>query len=303
MRSGLEILLNFIRTMKGNHLSILKNASEGSITYYVGGDLSDVNHLKNCTLICKTGFRPELAGVELIQVDRPQLTFYEISKDFREDYIEKEKMVFRSDFSSYVHSECELGENVKIAPGCVIGKCKIKDDVEIHPNVTIYAKSEIGERTIIEAGTVIGSAGVMWVWGDRKRVYLEQLGDVVIEQDCRIGSLIEIVRGSANESTVIGEGTCMAHGCMIGHGCQIGKFTHLANGINFGGAVVIGDYNFVGSGVTVLPGVKVLETDVVLGAGSTITKDVVESGVYVGTPARKVRETNGKLSGIPVWRR
>lgn len=289
--------------MKGSYLSILKNAGDSSITYYVGEEINHISHLKNCTLICKKNTNFDLENVELIEVEDPQLEFYKISKKFKKDYLENDKLIFNEKYKSYIHSECKIGKNVLIGPGCVIGKCDIKDGVTIHSNVTIYSESVIGENVIIEANTVIGSTGVMWVWNGNERIYLEQLGNVVINKNCRIGSLVEIVRGSANESTIIGENTCIAHGSLIGHGCNVGKYVHFANGVKLGGSVVISDYNFLGSGSIISPGVKLMNTDIIIGSGSTVIKDITENGVFVGTPAKKIKSTSGKLSGVPQWKK
>lgn len=303
MRFGLGPLQNFLNKMKGKYLSVLKNANEGCITYYVGDNSEHVKHLKNCTLICKGNFADVDDSVEIIKSDNAQLYFYKLSKSFKEDYIENSRLIYNPDNHTYIHEECKIGKNVKIGAGSVIGKCEIDDNVEIHSNVTIYSKTKISKNVIIESNTVIGSSGVMWVWDNHERVYLEQLGSVLIEKNCRIGSLVEIVRGSANEITVVGEGTCMAHGTLIGHGNVIGKYNHFANGVKLGGSVIISDYNFLGSGSVISPGCKFLDTDIIIGSGGVVTKDIIKEGVYVGVPAKRIKSSHGKLSGIPIWRK
>lgn len=52
-------------------------------------------------------------------------------------------------------------------------------------------------------------------------------------------------------------------------------------------STVIGDRVSIGTNVTVLP-VTICD-DVVIGAGSVVTKDITEPGVYAGNPARKLR--------------
>jgi acetyltransferase-like isoleucine patch superfamily enzyme len=49
----------------------------------------------------------------------------------------------------------------------------------------------------------------------------------------------------------------------------------------------IGSKVSIGSNATILP-VKIC-SHVVIGAGSVVTKDITESGVYVGNPARKIK--------------
>ena len=292
---------DFIKPMN-NHLSILKNAGEGSITYYVGDKFEHISHLKNCTLICKQQFEG-LENVKQIITEDPQLYFYKLSSDYKEDYLDNDNLMFMTGCKAYVHKDAQIGKNVKIGVGSVIGKCIIEDNVEIHSNVVVYAKTHIKSGTIIESNTTIGGTGVMWVWDQDKRVYLEQLGDVIIEENCRIGSQCEIVRGSANESTIIGEGTCIAHGTLIGHGSHVGKYVHMANGVKLGGSAVISDYNFLGSGAIVSAGVKLLANDIILGSGAVATKDLTTVGVFVGAPAKFIKAPNGKLSGMPKWRK
>lgn len=281
-------------------LSILKNAIPNSITYYVGNNLDHLKHLNHCTLYCNQHFQLPNTVKQII-VEDPQLEFYKLSKNYKEDYLDNENLKWNSIFKCYVHIKAQIGDNVKIGAGSVIGNCIIEDNVEIHSNVVIYAKSLIKSGTIIESNTTIGCTGVMWVWDKNERVYLEQLGNVIIGENCRIGSQCEIVRGSANETTLIGKGTCIAHGTLIGHGNVVGEYVHMANGVKLGGSAVVSNYNFLGSGAVVSAGIKLLAEDIVLGAGAVATKDITKEGVYVGTPAKRIKSTSGKLSGIPKW--
>ncbi len=282
-------------------LSILKNAGPGTITYYVGDNTEHVLHLSNCVLICKHGFNCGNDSVEHRHVDNPQLEFYQLSKEHKKDYLPAGQLKFNDKNKSYIHPAATIGKNVKIGIGCVIGKVVISDDVEIGSNVNIHSETFIGKGSIIESGTVIGSGGMMWVWNGTEKVYLEQLGGVHIGENCRIGSLIEIVRGSANETTVIGNNVTMAHGTLIGHGCYVGDNSHFANGVKLGGSCYVAPFSFLGSGSMLSANYKILAENVILGTGAVVVKNIEESGVYVGNPAKKIKETEGKMSGVPTW--
>ena len=54
-------------------------------------------------------------------------------------------------------------------------------------------------------------------------------------------------------------------------------------------SVSIGDYSWIGLGVTIMPGVHI-GRGCVIGAGSLVTKDTEDNSLYVGSPARKVRD-------------
>ncbi|MDA9596741.1 N-acetyltransferase [Candidatus Pelagibacter sp.] len=81
--------------------------------------------------------------------------------------------------------------------------------------------------------------------------------------------------------------------CFIGHGVMFindafnsGK---PANGDkSFWKETLIGDNISIGSNATILP-VKICN-NVVIGAGAVVTKDITESGIYTGNPARLLRK-------------
>ena len=84
--------------------------------------------------------------------------------------------------------------------------------------------------------------------------------------------------------------------CFIGHGVMFindlfseGK---PANGNkDFWKNTKIGNNVSIGSNATILP-VEICD-HVVIGAGAVVTKNITESGVYVGNPAKKMKEVNG----------
>ena len=270
-------------------LSILKNAEKGCITYYVGDNIEHVKHLSNCTLICKKEFEG-LDNVKQKVVEDPQLFFYQLSHRVGNGYS--------------FNGTYERGENVFIHPSAIIGDgVVLEDGVSIGPNTVIYSRTTIGKNTRIDANCSIGTEGMMWVWDGDVKVFLRQLGGVVIGENCVIGSNTAIVRGSANEQTIIRDGVNIAPGCNIGHGTYIGKNTHFANNIATGGSSYIESNNFIGCGVYLKPGVKILCENVVIGTGGVVIKDIKESGVYVGSPATKLKNIEGKHSGVPSWKK
>lgn len=276
-------------------LSILKNAGVGSITYYVGDNAQHISHLRDCKLFCKQSFEID-NSVEQIIVDDPQLEFYKLSHQIENEY------TFTKDiWGNYNYTK---GNGCDIHPTAVIGDgVEIGENVTIGPNSVIYSKTKVGDNVTIDANCTIGTEGMMWAWDNHKKVYLKQLGGVIIQNDVRICSGVVIVRGSANENTIVDEGSNIAPGCTIGHGVYIGKHTHLANNITIGGSAKISDYNFVGGGVVIRPSAQITANDVILGTGCVVTTDINESGVYVGVPAKKIKESEGKLGGMPKWRK
>jgi UDP-3-O-[3-hydroxymyristoyl] glucosamine N-acyltransferase len=271
-------------------LSILKNADVGCITYYVGDNVEHISHLRDCRLICTKHFDID-ESVEQIISDNPQLHFYKLSHKAKNNFI-------------FSNGGYEIGNDCEIHKSAVIGLgVKIGDNVTIGPNSVIYSNTEIGDNVEIGANCTIGTEGMMWVWNGDVKVFLKQLGGVKIGNNCIIGSNSSIVRGSANELTILEDGVNMAPGCCIGHGTFIGKQTHLANNVSTGGSSYISEYCFIGSSAVVSPGVVIGSTDVTLGSGGVMAKSTEESGVYVGIPAKLLKKTEGKLRGMPKWRK
>ncbi|RAJ93627.1 acyltransferase [Aliidiomarina maris] len=107
-----------------------------------------------------------------------------------------------------------------------------------------------------------------------------------IQKDVEIGK-----RTKVQSHTFICELVSIGDDCFIGHGVvfvnDLFKFGGPARGDKSQWLPTqVGDRVSIGSNVTVLP-VKICD-DVVIGAGAVVTKDIIESGVYVGNPARKI---------------
>lgn len=93
----------------------------------------------------------------------------------------------------------------------------------------------------------------------------------------------------------IGDDSCLGPGVKVltttheigGHGRRVG------NGcIRL--PVTIGRGCWIGAGASILPGVAIAD-GVVVGAGALVTRDCQADGLYVGVPARRVKELSGNL--------
>lgn len=110
---------------------------------------------------------------------------------------------------------------------------------------------------------------------------------VEVQCDVRIGARTRVQSHSFICSLVeIGED------CFIGHGVMFVnddfKQGRLSRDQREWRKTLIGNNVLIGSNATIMP-VKICD-DVVIGAGSVVTKDIVESGFYAGNPARKLRD-------------
>jgi len=110
---------------------------------------------------------------------------------------------------------------------------------------------------------------------------------VEIQKDCTIGSQTRI-----QSHAFICELVTIGDHCFIGHGVMFinDLFQHggpAAGDKTLWKPTTIGHHVSIGSNATILP-VTICD-HVVIGAGSVVTKDITEPGIYAGNPAKKLR--------------
>jgi acetyltransferase-like isoleucine patch superfamily enzyme len=120
-----------------------------------------------------------------------------------------------------------------------------------------------------------------------------------IADDVFVGPFVEIQKDvTIGRGTRIQSHTFICELVKVGSECFIGHGVMFINDLFSGGgpargnknlwkATTIGNRVSIGSNATILP-VKMCD-DVVIGAGSVVTKDIDKPGVYAGNPARFLR--------------
>lgn len=119
-----------------------------------------------------------------------------------------------------------------------------------------------------------------------------------IEDDSFIGPFVEIQKNVSigkrckiQSHTFICEFVKIGNDCFIGHGVMFinDKFKDggpAMGNISLWEKTIIGSNVSIGSNSTILP-VNICD-NVVIGAGSVVTKNITVSGTYVGNPAKKL---------------
>ena len=124
-----------------------------------------------------------------------------------------------------------------------------------------------------------------------------------LEDDVFVGPFVEIQSGAiigarsriqshsfVCELVEIGQDCVVAHGVMfINDPYRIGAPARGRR--NLWQATRVGSRVSIGSNASILP-VSICD-DVVIGAGSVVTRDINEAGIYAGNPARFVRRVRG----------
>ena len=121
-----------------------------------------------------------------------------------------------------------------------------------------------------------------------------------LEDNVFVGPFVEIQAGvTIGRSTRIQSHSFICQLVTIGRDCFVGHGVMFINDLfSEGGpsgadgmgwkATYIGNRVSLGSNATILP-VRICD-DVVIGAGSVVTKDITEAGIYAGNPARMIRK-------------
>ncbi|WP_270370143.1 acetyltransferase [Aerococcus urinaeequi] len=112
----------------------------------------------------------------------------------------------------------------------------------------------------------------------------------IISDNVSIGVGTVIMGGVAiNNSTKIGLGSIINTNSSVDHDCVIGDYVHISPGTNIAGTTVINNNVWLGVGVSVINNIFI-NKDIVVGAGGVIVNDLLESGLYIGIPAKKYVE-------------
>lgn len=90
------------------------------------------------------------------------------------------------------------------------------------------------------------------------------------------------------DNIVIGDHAHLNLQTTIGHDCVIGDFFTTAPGAKISGNCTIHDMVYVGTNASIREKITIHSSSII-GLNSGVVKDIIESGVYVGTPAKKIK--------------
>lgn len=166
---------------------------------------------------------------------------------------------------NFINPKAKLGKNVRIDHFVVI-----EHDVEVGDNTWIGGWTHLRPKTKIGHDSEI-----------RDHCYSAGLGVVV------------------GNHTKICQYSNLCAGTIVGNRCFIAPFLSASNTKRMNHCRTIKGYEWlspviedgvqIGIGVTLVPGVR-LAKDCYIGAGTVVTKDTESHGIYVGNPARKLKE-------------
>ena len=262
-----------------NNLSTLEKASSESLSFLSNSKYSKfISSSKAQAIIVHDSFDIKDKRNYLVTSD-PYLAYAKASSLFKKYVFELDNASIHP--SATISNDSSIGENVSIGANVVIGpNCNIGDNVIIKSNCSIVQDVTIGENSIIHNGTVLGSDGFGYAPTKTGYVKIEQIGKLLIKKNVEIGANCTIDRGALLD-TEIHEGVKLDNQIRIAHNVIIGKNSAIAASCAVAGSTIIGK-NFQMGGLSGVLGHLNICDNVTVGAHTLITKDIKESGNYVG---------------------
>ncbi|MCF0170145.1 acetyltransferase [Fusobacterium varium] len=118
---------------------------------------------------------------------------------------------------------------------------------------------------------------------------------ILIHPNVSISDTISIGEGSiicsGNILTVnisIGKHVIINLDCTIGHDAVIKNFSTFLPGTNLSGETIVEECSTLGTGSTVIQGIKIGK-NVMVGAGAVVIRDIIDDSTAVGNPARTIK--------------
>jgi len=278
----------------------ISEAGAGEISFVANPKYASLAASTNASaVIVSEDWKDECSAV-LIRSKNPDAAFAEVATLFYTPVPAPAPGVHPT---AVVAEDVELGEGVSIGPMCVVeagtkigahsvisAQCYIGHRVCIgensflYPQVSVREASEIGSRTIIHNGTVVGSDGFGYSVDDKGvRTKIMQIGSVQIGDDVEIGSNVSIDRARFGKTT-IGNGTKIDNLVQIAHNVVIGENSVIISQVALAGSCSIGDRTII-AGQSAVAGHIRVGSDVVVAGKTGITKDVADGEYMMGMPA------------------
>lgn len=204
------------------------------------------------------------------------------------------------DATAHVGPYCVVGEQVRIGARVVLQganhvgfQSQLGDDTNLFPNVTIYPRTQIGQRVRIHASSVIGADGFGYVFDQGVHRKVPQVGNVVIGDDVEIGACTTVDRGALGPTT-IGKGTKIDNLVQIAHNVSIGEYSLIVAQVGIAGSSKLGNYVITGGQVGIAGHLKI-GNQVTIAAQSGVMHDVKDGEKLLGSPAIPDRQAKRQI--------
>jgi sugar O-acyltransferase (sialic acid O-acetyltransferase NeuD family) len=190
-----------------------------------------------------------------------------------------------------LHSYAILGYTDRKDHGAVLGIPFLGSDRELNALA-------VGEKTVA-AVLGVGQVGLgearceLWtkLQSELPSLSLPSIvsPDAIVNEEVSLGAGAVVMDGAViNSGTRIGRGAIVNTNSTVEHDVTLEDWVHVAPGATISGGVTIGRFSMIGAGATVIEGTN-LGAGCMVGAGAVVVRDLTDPGVYVGSPARRIK--------------
>lgn len=178
-----------------------------------------------------------------------------------------------------IGSKSDLGERCVIEAGSIVGEnVQLGEATHLHARVVVEAGCVLGKRCIVHGGAVIGADGFGLAQQAGRWVKIPQVGRVIIGDDVEIGANTTIDRGTL-EDTIIEEGVKLDNQIQIAHNVRIGAHTAIAGCVGIAGSAKVGSRCTIGGGAGLVGHIEICD-DVHISGFTLVTKSITKPGAY-----------------------
>ncbi len=189
-----------------------------------------------------------------------------------------------------------IGAGTRLYPGCFVGKGSVMGrQCVLFPKVTLYERTQLGDRVRLHAGVVLGADGFGYAPRrengkvvEHEKIY--HIGRVIVGNDVEIGANACVDRGTIGD-TVIGDMAKIDDQVMIGHNCRLDVGAVICGNAGLAGRAKVGKFAYVGGMAGIGNDVE-LGDGAMIGALAVVPADVEPGVAVIGNPSRPVREHN-----------
>lgn len=209
----------------------------------------------------------------------------------------------RIDATAHVGPHCVVGESVCVGARSVLQGLNfigagtvIGEDCHLFPNVTVYARAEIGSRVRVHSGAVIGSDGFGYVPDGEFHRKVPQIGNVIIRDDVELGANVTVDRGALGP-TIIGRGTKIDNLVQIAHNVSLGEHCLVVSQAGVAGSAKLGNYCILGGQAGIAGHLK-LGNRVTVAAQSGVMHHLKDGDKVLGSPALPDRQSKRQMIAL-----
>jgi UDP-3-O-[3-hydroxymyristoyl] glucosamine N-acyltransferase len=184
-----------------------------------------------------------------------------------------------------IDADVEIGDDCVLLPHVVIYRgARIGQKFFAHAHSVVREYCQLGDNVILQNGVVIGADGFGFAKDNQGNWYkILQSGPTILEDEVEVQANACVDRASIGQ-TRVARGTKIDNLVQVGHGCEIGEHTMVCAQVGLAGSTVVGK-NVILAGQAGVAGHCTVGDGVIVTAQSGTHGDIEPGKMVSGTPA------------------